>query len=197
MHAGDVMCNSFQTVPCWIAHHSYPYAQRPTCAPSQPRRCVAACTVFVGNLPWSVTDESMKEWFSEIGEVVAVRIAEDYETGKRKGFGHVEFASPESAQKAMEFNGEELEGRALRIDVSAPRARETLTDARTLMQIVCLLACVRLGVDVVKRAQLYYLSAAAPELQTCALYRVAVACRAARGDSSALLLPMPWAMTRY
>ena len=55
--------------------------------------------------------------------VVQVRIAEDYETGKRKGFGHVEFAAPESAVKAMEFNGEELEGRALRIDVSAPRQR--------------------------------------------------------------------------
>jgi RNA recognition motif-containing protein len=87
------------------------------------RRARAAATVFVGNLPWSVTEEGMREWFSEIGEVVAVRIAEDYETGKRKGFGHVEFAAAASARKAMEFNGEELEGRALRIDVSAPRAR--------------------------------------------------------------------------
>jgi nucleolin len=83
----------------------------------------AASTVFVGNLPWSVTEESMRQWFGEIGEVVAVRIAEDPETGKRKGFGHVEFADPASAQKAVEYNGEELEGRALRIDVSAPRAR--------------------------------------------------------------------------
>jgi nucleolin len=86
----------------------------------------AALTVFVGNLPWSVTDESMTAWFSEIGEVVAVRIAEDYETGKRKGFGHVEFATPEAAAKAVEFNGEELEGRALRIDLSAPRPRMLL-----------------------------------------------------------------------
>jgi nucleolin len=85
--------------------------------------CHAASTVFVGNLPWSVTEDTMREWFGEIGEVVAVRIAEDPETGKRKGFGHVEFAEPASAQKAVEFNGEELEGRALRIDVSAPRAR--------------------------------------------------------------------------
>lgn len=68
----------------------------------------------------------MREWFGEIGEVVQIRIAEDYETGKRKGFAHVEFASPESALKAVEYNGEVLDGRPIRIDVSAPRARVLL-----------------------------------------------------------------------
>jgi len=75
----------------------------------------------VGNLPWSVTDESLTAWFAEVGAVAGVRIAEDHETGKRKGFAHVEFVDPASAVKAMEFNGQELEGRALRIDISAPR----------------------------------------------------------------------------
>lgn len=86
----------------------------------------AANTIFVGNLPWSVTDEDLTAWFNEVGPVSMVRIAEDYETGKRKGFAHVEFVSPADATKAVEFNGQELNGRALRIDVSAPRARMPL-----------------------------------------------------------------------
>ena len=65
----------------------------------------------------------MRDWFGEIGEVVGVRIAEDYETGKRKGFAHVEFATPEAALKAVEYNGEVLDGRPIRIDISEPRAR--------------------------------------------------------------------------
>lgn len=80
----------------------------------------------MGNLPWSVTDEDLTAWFNEVGPVSMVRIAEDYETGKRKGFAHVEFVSPADATKAVEFNGQELNGRALRIDVSAPRARVPL-----------------------------------------------------------------------
>ena len=65
----------------------------------------------------------MAEWFGEIGPVAAVRIATDYETGRPKGFGHVEFENAADAKKAMDFSGEELEGRALRIDISQPRAR--------------------------------------------------------------------------
>jgi RNA recognition motif-containing protein len=68
----------------------------------------------------------MREWFGELGEVVHVRIAEDYETGKRKGFAHVEFATPEAALKAVEYNGEVLDGRPIRIDISAPRPRAPL-----------------------------------------------------------------------
>lgn len=68
----------------------------------------------------------MREWFGEIGEVVGVRIAEDYETGKRKGFAHVEFATPEAALKAVEYNGEVLDGRPIRIDISEPRGERAL-----------------------------------------------------------------------
>lgn len=86
-------------------------------------RRLAAKTVFIGNLPWSVTEEDMLDLFGEVGEVVSVRIAEDQRTGKRKGFAHIEYATHEAAVKAVEFDGEELEGRAVRVDLSAPRAR--------------------------------------------------------------------------
>ena len=95
----------------------------------------AANTIFVGNLPWSVTDESLTAWFAEVGAVACVRIAEDHETGKRKGFAHVEFVDAASATKAMEYNGQELEGRALRIDISAPRpARQSFGGADAAAQ---------------------------------------------------------------
>lgn len=81
----------------------------------------------------------MREWFGEIGEVVGVRIAEDYETGKRKGFAHVEFATAEAALKAVEFNGEVLDGRPIRIDVSAPRARKLLSHLRSYQLSSCVI----------------------------------------------------------
>lgn len=78
----------------------------------------AATTIFVGNLSFNVTEDAMYEWFGAIGEVVAIRIATFPDTGKRKGFAHVEFATHEAAVKAVEYNGEDLDGRAVRIDLS-------------------------------------------------------------------------------
>lgn len=60
----------------------------------------------------------MYEWFGAIGEVVSIRIAEFPDTGKRKGFAHVQFATHEAAVKAVEFNGEDLDGRPCRIDLA-------------------------------------------------------------------------------
>jgi len=71
--------------------------------------------LYVGNLNYSVTDEQLKELFSKYGEVVKVDIIQG------KGFGFVEMANPESAEKAKtELNNFEFEGRALRIDEARP-----------------------------------------------------------------------------
>lgn len=60
----------------------------------------------------------MYEWFGAIGEVAMIRIAEFPDTGKRKGFAHVEFTTHEAAVKALEHNNADLDGRPVRIDLA-------------------------------------------------------------------------------
>jgi len=66
-----------------------------------------------------VTENSIKNLFKDCGNVLVVRIAKDRDTGRVKGFAHVEFESGESVQKAVSKNGAiELEGRQLKVDAS-------------------------------------------------------------------------------
>lgn len=70
--------------------------------------------LFVANLPFSATEEDMKQFFSAAGSVVSARIITDRETGRSRGFGFVEMSSPEEAQRAMsELNEKELNGRTI------------------------------------------------------------------------------------
>lgn len=83
-----------------------------------------ATTVFCGNLGFRTTEETIKWFFGQVGEVAQVRIALDAETGRPKGFCHVEFATPADAAKVVqELNGADLEGRGVRLDLSAPKQR--------------------------------------------------------------------------
>jgi RNA recognition motif-containing protein len=71
--------------------------------------------LYVGNLPFSTTGESLEQLFSEHGEVLSARIIKDRQTGRSRGFGFVEMED-QAADKAMEaLNGQEFEGRTLRI----------------------------------------------------------------------------------
>jgi len=75
-------------------------------------------TVFVGNLGFRTEQWAIEEFFASCGTISAVRIAQDHETGRSKGFAHVEFADSAMAKKAMEMAGQELDGRAVRLDLS-------------------------------------------------------------------------------
>jgi len=77
-------------------------------------------TLFVGNLGFRTTEDAIYQFFGECGTVTQVRIAQG-EDGRPRGFAHVEFDSAESAKKAMEYNGYDLDGRAVRLDLSASR----------------------------------------------------------------------------
>lgn len=78
--------------------------------------------LFVGNLSWGTTEEALEEAFSEAGEVVSVAIITDRDSGRSKGFGFVEMATAEDAQKAVELlNGKELDGRALTVNIARPK----------------------------------------------------------------------------
>ncbi|KAH9956803.1 hypothetical protein BC827DRAFT_1229353 [Russula dissimulans] len=78
--------------------------------------------LFVGNLSWSATEDSLWDVFAEYGDVKNVRVPTDRESGKVKGFGYVEFFDIENAKKAHEgAQNMELLGRNLRLDFSQPR----------------------------------------------------------------------------
>ena len=70
--------------------------------------------LYVGNLAYSVRDESLQAAFSQFGSVTSAKVMMDRETGRSKGFGFVEMSSSAEAQAAMNaMNGQPLEGRAV------------------------------------------------------------------------------------
>jgi cold-inducible RNA-binding protein len=80
--------------------------------------------LYVGNLAYSTDDNSLQAHFSADGrQVVSARVLTDRETGRSRGFGFVEMATPEDAQKAIEaLNGRELDGRALTVNEAREQA---------------------------------------------------------------------------
>ncbi|MCR4277037.1 MAG: RNA-binding protein [Candidatus Roizmanbacteria bacterium] len=77
--------------------------------------------IFVGSLPWSINNDSLKELFAQYGEVTEAVVIMDRETSRSKGFGFVTFSTPESAQKALEMSGKEVDGRAIVVNIAKPR----------------------------------------------------------------------------
>ena len=79
--------------------------------------------LYVGNLPWSATEEELKAHFEEAGPVKAVRIITEGRSGRSKGFGFVEMESDESGQTAIDsLNGKDFGGRELRVDKASERS---------------------------------------------------------------------------
>lgn len=77
--------------------------------------------LYVGNLPYSVTDESLKEIFSKAGEVTEAVVISDKFTKRSKGFGFVTMIDEEAANKAVaDFNEQDVEGRKLRVSIAKP-----------------------------------------------------------------------------
>ncbi len=78
--------------------------------------------LYVGNLAYSVRDESLQQAFSEFGTVTSAKVMMDRETGRSKGFGFVEMGSDAEAQSAINgMNGQPLEGRAIVVNEARPR----------------------------------------------------------------------------
>ncbi len=83
--------------------------------------------IYIGNLPYSTTEDSIRELFNEHGEVASVRIITDNVTGESKGFGFVDMANDAEAQSAIDaLHGKEIDGRT--IVVSKGRQREERGD---------------------------------------------------------------------
>ena len=80
------------------------------------------CRLFVGNLSWGTTDQSLGEAFGCAGAVTDAKVITDKYTGRSRGFGFVTFATPDEAQRAIqELNGRDVDGREIRVDVASAR----------------------------------------------------------------------------
>lgn len=77
--------------------------------------------LYIGNLPYSTTSDSLKEMFSEAGTVVSAQVMTDKISGRSRGFGFVEMSTPEETQAAIEkLNGYETDGRKIVVNEARP-----------------------------------------------------------------------------
>ncbi len=82
--------------------------------------------LFVGSLSYNVTDQSLADAFSQAGTVVSAKVIIDRMTGRSKGFGFVEMASQEEANKAIEmWNGKPIDGRPVAVNEARPMEPRT------------------------------------------------------------------------
>ena len=79
--------------------------------------------LYVGNLPYSVTESALRELFAPAGEIASVAVITDRETARPRGFAFVEMADAASAQKAITLvNGKTLDDRQLTVNEAKPQA---------------------------------------------------------------------------
>ncbi len=79
--------------------------------------------LFIGNLNWAVTDDQLRDLFSQAGTVTDAVVIKDRMNNRSKGFGFVQMSTEEEANKAVEmFNGQELDGRELVVNIARPKA---------------------------------------------------------------------------
>lgn len=78
--------------------------------------------LYVGNLPYSTTEDELRNLFSQAGTVATVEIIKDRETGSSKGFAFIEMANQVDAEKAItQFNGYSLGNRQMKVNLARPR----------------------------------------------------------------------------
>lgn len=81
-----------------------------------------AVQIYVGNLNYRMTEETLQELFAKYGEVVSAKIIKDKYSGRSKGFGFVEMANKDDGEKAIkELNDSEVEGRNIRVNFARPK----------------------------------------------------------------------------
>src|SRR5690242_676916 len=81
-----------------------------------------ATKLYVGNLSFQTTSDELRDHFAQIGSVESASVVEDRMTGRSRGFGFVEMATPEEAAAAIEqLNGKEFNGRNLTVNEARPR----------------------------------------------------------------------------
>ncbi len=82
--------------------------------------------LYVGNLPYSATDQTLADAFAECGTVESAKVIMDRDSGRSKGFAFVEMSSDSEASNSIQrFNGSQLDGRAISVSEAKPQAPRT------------------------------------------------------------------------
>jgi len=77
--------------------------------------------IYVGNLPWSVTEDEVRAAFEAFGEVTSVKLVEDRETGRPRGFGFVEMEDAGALEAIESLDGKDFGGRNIKVNEAKPR----------------------------------------------------------------------------
>lgn len=87
--------------------------------------------LYVGNLPYSATDEGLSAKFTDCGRVESARVITDRDTGQSKGFGFVEMSSAAEAQAAINtLNGADYDGRPMKVNEAKPQEKRSSGGSR-------------------------------------------------------------------
>ncbi|HEU6438416.1 RNA-binding protein [Nitratidesulfovibrio sp.] len=79
-------------------------------------------SLYVGNLPFSASEDEIRDLFSQHGQVLSVKLISDRETGRPRGFGFVEMEAADATGAVEALNGYSFGGRALKVNEAQPRA---------------------------------------------------------------------------
>ena len=85
--------------------------------------CEFVKKIYVGNLPWSTTDDDLRELFATYGAVQSSAVVNDRETGRSRGFGFVEMAPADADKAIAELDGRDYGNRALRVNEALDKRR--------------------------------------------------------------------------
>ncbi|MES9946025.1 MAG: RNA-binding protein [gamma proteobacterium symbiont of Ctena orbiculata] len=81
--------------------------------------------LYVGNLPWSATEDDVRELFSDIGEVQSANLILDRETRRSRGFAFVEMSQGDAEKAISQLNGKDFQGRDLRINEAMDKPKRS------------------------------------------------------------------------
>jgi RNA recognition motif-containing protein len=86
--------------------------------------------LYIGNLPFSATEDSVRNLFALHGSVEKLSLISDRETGRPRGFGFVEMSASDASRAMQALNGKDFDGRALRVNEAQDRARSGGSSSR-------------------------------------------------------------------
>jgi RNA recognition motif-containing protein len=81
--------------------------------------------LYVGNLPWSATEDDVRELFSDVGEVQSANLILDRETRRSRGFAFVEMSQGDAEKAISQLNGKDFQGRDLRINEAMDKPKRS------------------------------------------------------------------------
>lgn len=79
--------------------------------------------IYVGNLSYNTTENELRNFFEQYGNIKEIKLISDYQTGRSKGFGFVTFASDQEAKNALAGNGAELDDRKLNVSIAKEKEK--------------------------------------------------------------------------